>query len=267
MNKKDKPERERERESEKILLSVVIPAYNEEERIGKTLESVDDYLKKQSYNYEIIIVANNCTDNTAKVVLEYQKRVQRLKLLDIKIAKPGGAKGWAVKRGIEEAMGEYKLFMDADNATRIEEMDHFWSCFDKGYDVVIGSRHVRGSHIVIQQPWYRQLLGRSANLLIQMVLLPGIKDTQCGFKAFSSESADKIFEKMTIGGWGFDMEILALTRFYGFKIAEVPVSWYEAGKSRLRPAKAAKDTLWELFRIKKNILTGLYGTKKDNIAD
>ncbi|MDD5731535.1 MAG: glycosyltransferase family 2 protein [Patescibacteria group bacterium] len=248
--------------SDKIRLSVIIPAYNEEERIKETLQSIDAYLTKQPYNYEIIIIANNCTDNTVKVISEYQKIINHLKLFDIKIAKPGGAKGWAVKRGMEEAKGEYKLFMDADNATRVEEIENFWPFFNKGCNVVIGSRHIRGSHIIIPQPWYRQILGRSANLLIRMVLLPKIKDTQCGFKAFSSKAADKIFEKMTIGGWGFDMEVLALARFCGFKIAEVPVRWYEAGKSRLQPAKVAKDTLWELFKIKKNFLTGLYKTKK-----
>ena len=114
---------------------------------------------------------------------------------------------------------------------------------------------------MVQQPWYRQLLGRAANLLIQIVLLPGISDTQCGFKAFTKEAAEKIFAKTKIGGWGFDMEVLALARFYGFRIAEVPVSWYEAGKSRLRPVKAMRETLGELFRIKKNILTRVYGKK------
>jgi len=242
----------------KIYLSVIIPAYNEEERIKKTLESIDKYLEKQPYNYEIIVVANNCTDNTDKVVLDYQKTVEHLKLFDLRIAKPGGAKGYAVKKGMEEARGEYKLFMDADNATRITEIEKFWPYFKEGYDVVIGSRHIKGAHIVIQQPWYRRVLGRAANLLIRLVLLPGIYDTQCGFKAFTKEAADKIFKKMTIGGWGFDMEILALARLYGFKIKEVSVNWYEAGKSRLRAVKAARETLGELFRIKRNILMGRY---------
>ncbi len=246
----------------KIHLSVIIPAYNEERRIKKTLESVDSYLEKKDYNYEIIVVANNCSDGTDKVVLEYQKSVEHLKLFDLQIAKPGGAKGYAVKKGINEAKGDYKIFMDADNATRIKEIGHFWPYFEEGYDVVIGSRHVKGAHIVIQQPWYRRILGRAANLLIRIVLLPGIRDTQCGFKAFSKKSADKIFSKMTIGGWGFDMEILALARLFGFNIAEVGVDWYEAGKSRLRPVKAIKETLGELFRIKKNIIIGKYRKEK-----
>jgi len=242
----------------KIHLSIIIPAYNEEERIGETLSSIYNYLEKQSYNYEVIIVANNCNDSTGKVVLDYQKNVKHLKLFDLQIAKPGGAKGHAVKRGMQEATGDYKLFMDADNATRIIEVDHFWPYFDHGYDVVIGSRHVKDSCIVVQQPWYRRFIGRVANLLIRLVLLPGIHDTQCGFKAFTKKAADKVFEKMEIGGWGFDMEILTIARRCGFKITEAPVSWYEAGKSRLRPVKAVRDTLFELFRIKINVITGKY---------
>jgi len=241
-----------------IYLSVIIPAFNESERIRTTLESIDQYLEKQPYNYEIIVVANNCSDDTDKVVLDYQKSVEHLKLFDLRVAKPGGAKGYAVKKGMEEAKGFYRLFMDADNATRIEEIEKFWPFFEQGYNVIIGSRHIKGANIISQQPWYRRLLGRAANLLIRLVLLPGIKDTQCGFKAFTAEAAQKIFSRLTIWGWGFDMEILALAKKLGYKIKEVPVSWYEAGKSRLRPIKAARQTLGELFRIKYNLLTNQY---------
>ena len=122
----------------KIHLSVVIPAYNEEKRIVQTLKSIDSYLEKQSYGYEIIVVANNCSDKTDKVVLNYRKSVEHLKLFDLQIAKPGGAKGYAVKKGMQEAKGEFKLLMDADNATRIDEIGHFWPYFEDGYGAVLG---------------------------------------------------------------------------------------------------------------------------------
>jgi len=245
-----------------LKLSVVIPAYNEEKRIVPTLESIDKYLENKPYDYEIIVVANQCTDNTAGVVREYMKTVENLKLMNLENHCTG--KGEAVKKGVEKAQGEYIMFMDADNATRIDEIDKFWSYFEEGYDVVIGSRHAKGANIVIEQPWYRRFLGRAANFLIQLILLPRIKDTQCGFKVFTHDVAKEIFRQSRIIGWGFDMEILAIARSWGYKIKEVPVSWYEAGKSRLRPVRASWRTLRELIRVKLNLMRGKY--KKESWA-
>ncbi len=242
--------------NEEIYLSVIIPAKNEEKRIIPTLKDIDRYLEKQPFNYEIIVVANNCTDKTVFVVDELKKEIENLKIIDLGAGCEG--KGAAVKEGVKLADGKFIMFMDADNATRINELDKFWQWFEKGYDIVIGSRHIKGAKIVIAQPWYRQLLGRAANLLIQAVLLPGISDTQCGFKVFKKEVAKKLFSLSKIGGWGFDIEILALARKFGYKIKEAPVNWYEAGKSRLRPIKAAIRTLKELFKIKYWILTNKY---------
>jgi len=239
-----------------LKLSVIIPAYNEEKRIVPTLKSIDKYLEVRPYDYEIIVVANQCTDNTEGVVKEYMKTVENLKLMSLENHCTG--KGEAVKKGVEKAQGEYIMFMDADNATRIDEIDKFWPYFEEGYDVVIGSRQVKGANIVIEQPWYRRFLGRAANFLIQLILLRGIKDTQCGFKMFTYRAAKEIFAKSRIIGWGFDMEILAIARSRGYKIKELPVSWYEAGKSRLRPVRASWRTLRELIKVKLNLMKGRY---------
>ncbi|MFA7309088.1 MAG: dolichyl-phosphate beta-glucosyltransferase [Patescibacteria group bacterium] len=252
----------RHREGGGVYLSVVIPAYNESQRIIPTLEAVDQYLKKQDYSYEIIVVANNCTDNTVEVLLDQQNKIQHLEIYDLEILKPGGGKGYAVKKGVEKSRGEYIVFMDADNATKIDEIGNFWKFFKEGYSVVIGSRHIKGSKIVVQQPLHRRILGRVANLVIRLLLLPGIHDTQCGFKAFTRDAGKKIFALSEIGGWGFDMELLALARHFRYTVAEVPVSWYEAGDSRLRAVKAASSTLSELFHIRNNIKTGYYDKKK-----
>ena len=243
---------------EKIKLSIVIPAYNEAIGITATLESVEKYLMTQSFHYEILVVANNCSDNTAQVISEYQKKSNNVKLLDVKIAEPGGAKGHAVKIGMLEVRGDYRLFMDADSATRIEEVEKFWPYFERGFEVAIASRYIQGSKIIIKQPWHRILLGRAGNFLIRSLLLPKIRDTQCGFKAFTKNASEIIFAKITIGGWGFDMEVLALAKKFGFLVAEVPVDWYDAKRSRLDVRSAGPKVFRELLQIRRNIKKGYY---------
>ena len=241
-----------------IYLSVIIPAYNEEKRIGPTLESIDSYLKKQNYSYEIIVVANNCTDKTNDVVREYQKKIKNLKLIDIQNSY--GGKGFAVKMGIEKAQGDYMLFMDADNSTRISELDKFWLYFKRSFSVVIGSRALRDSKIKIPQPWYREFLGRLANLLVRIIILPKIYDTQCGFKAFTKKAAKAIFSKQKIVGWGFDMEILVLALKFGFKIKEVPITWFNAPESKVSLGTYF-STLKELLQIRWWLWRGKYDHK------
>lgn len=246
-----------------MKLSVIIPAYNESERIIPTLESIQKYLQKQNYESEVIVVANGCTDDTVDVVKRFTGKIDNLTVMDIDAK---GGKGWAVKKGMEHATGDVAVFMDADNATKLMEMDNFWKYFDQGYDVVIGSRALAQSKITKKQPFYRRWLGRSGNLLIRIVLIPGIKDTQCGFKAFTKKAYDDIFPRLTIYGWGFDMEVLAIARHKGYNIKEEPVTWHDIGESRVEPVKAAINTLKELFIIRKNIIKGTYGraVKKRN---
>lgn len=241
--------------SKRPHLTVIIPTRNEAERIKPTLRDVHAYVKAQSYSIQVVVVANGCTDDTEEVVRGFQKEMPEL-VLDVPEVCPG--KGCAVRGGMMRFDGDYFLFMDADNATPLSEVGKFWSRVNEGNDVVIGSRHVQGSNITVQQPWYRRLLGRSANLLIQLLLLPGIHDTQAGFKLFSRTAAKRIFPLQTIDRWGFDMEILALAKLFRYRIAEVPILWHDVGASRLRPAKAALGTLSELLLIRWRLLTGFY---------
>ena len=238
-----------------IKLSVIIPAYNEAKRIGKTLESVNSYLKRQEYSYEIVVVANNCTDNTDSVIKEHQGRIANLKLIDLGPGVPG--KGGAVREGLLKSNGQYAVFMDADNATRITEMDNFWTYFTQGYDVVFGSRDIEGAKVEISQSWIKESLGKLGNLLIQAVALPGIKDTQCGFKAFSRQAIDKIFPQLKIFGWGFDIEVLALARKYKFKMKELPITWFNAEGSTVSWT-GYLETFRDLFKIRLNLWSGKY---------
>ena len=235
-------------------LSVVIPAYNEEGRIGKTLADIDGYLEKQGYEYEIIVVDNNSNDKTSEVVKGLQSTtVQNARVL-LETVK---GKGAAVRTGMLDAQGQYVVFMDADNATPISEIEKFWPYLESGTEVVIGSRYLNPDTVKIRQPLYKVILSRMSNLLIQIILIPHIKDTQCGFKAFSNQAAKSIFKYVTIFGWAFDMEILAIALKHSYRIKEVPVSWEEHGGSHV-PLKAYLQSLRDLFIIKIRSLLGRY---------
>jgi dolichyl-phosphate beta-glucosyltransferase len=243
-----------------IKLSVVIPAYNEEKRIAKTLQDVDAYLEKQSYGYEILVVDNGSRDKTVQVVSKLgATTIENAHILEQPPIVAGNNKGNAVRKGIMEASGEYVVFMDADNATPIREIEKFWPFLESGIEVVIGSRYQDPSVVKIRQPFYKIVLSRMSNTLIQVVLIPHIKDTQCGFKAFKTTAAKKIFKHLTIFGWAFDMELLAIALKFSFRIKEVPVSWEEHGGSHV-PLKAYLQSLLDLFRIKYRSLTGRYST-------
>ncbi len=243
---------------ENLKLSVVIPAYNEEKRIAKTLEETDQYLRQQKYDYEIIVVDNGSNDNTCDVVRHYQETTVK-NLVRLCLNKSIGAKGSAVKLGIMEyANGEYIMFMDADNATPVSEIEKFWPYLEGGeYQVVIGSRYLESSDVTRKQPLYRVVLSRLSNLLIQLLAVPGIKDTQLGFKMFTARAAKDIFSLTTIPGWGFDMEVLTIARIHGYKIREVGVSWHERGGSHV-PLSAYFQSLGDLLRIKLNAILGKY---------
>lgn len=236
-------------------LSVVIPAYNEEKRITETLKSVDAYLEKQSYDYEIIVIDNNSKDRTSAVVQELQATtVQKSKA--VLVTTPG--KGAAVKAGLlEHATGDIVMFMDADNATPISEIEKFLPYFDQGYSVVIGSRYTEPDLVKVHQPLYRIILSRMSNLLIQLLAVPGIKDTQLGFKAFTADAARNIFPLVSVIRWGFDMEVLTIANVRGYKIKEVGVSWTEHGGGHV-PLKAYIESLIDLLKIKLRAISGRY---------
>lgn len=237
-----------------MKLSVLIPAYNEEKRIAETLHNVDSYLKQQSYDYEIIVVVNGSSDRTFEVVQELDRNIPRARAVNYK----EGGKGRAVKRAImEEPTGDVVMFMDADNATPISEIAKFLPYFEQGYDLVIGSREVDPHLLKIKQSLKRRILGHGSHLLIRMVLLPGVYDSQLGFKAFSAKAAKDIFSRVTVLRWAFDMEVLAIARSLGYKIKEVGVQWSEFGGSHL-PMSAFTQSLVDLFLIKFKQIKGDY---------
>jgi len=229
----------------KPFLSVIIPAYNEAKRLSLTLIDIDRHLSKAEYSYEIIVDNDGSTDATADVVKRFSHLIKNLRLIE---NKENYGKGFVVRQGMLQAKGNWRLFTDADNSTSIDQFEKMLPFFKEGYEVVIGSRAVKGAILDPPQPWYKRILGRFSNWLIQILLLPGIKDSQCGFKCFSEEAAEKIFSLAKIDRWGFDMEILALAKKLGYKIKEIPVIW----KNDLRSAVKFGDyfsTFKDLLKI------------------
>ncbi len=235
-------------------VSVIIPAYNEERRIRKTLDAINNYFQNKPITRQIIVVDDGSSDRTAALTEKAGKEICDLSVITYH---PNRGKGYAVKKGVEACHGKYILFTDADNSTRIEEFDKFYPHL-KEHGVVIGSRYLPESLIVIRQPWYRVFIGRFANWLIQFFLLDGLKDTQCGFKAFQHHAAKAIFSRLKVARFGFDIEVLAIARLLRLAIKEIPVSWYNSPESRVRPIKDALRTFVDLVYIKLNLWSGRY---------
>lgn len=241
-------------------LSVIVPAYNEEKSIGKTLLAMDEYLTRQAYDYEILVCDGGSPDKTREIVKGLEAKIKNLKLL---LIEGGHTKGYVVQKGMLEARGQYRLFTDADNATSIDHVERMIPYFEQCYEVVIGTRDSRDNKAARQavpQPASKRFLGDIGNILIQVFAVWGIWDTQCGFKAFSAKAAEKIFPLLVIQGWGFDIEILALARKLGYKIAVIPVYWINNPDSRVK-LKGYLTTLLDLFRIKWNLISDKYNLK------
>jgi len=256
--------------SKEIYLSVIIPCKNENKRIGKNLDKYIDYLNKQNYTYEIIVIdyGNDTTAETEKITLSRKKDSPNIRFIILDENKKfdkESKKGFQVQQAMKEALGEVKMFLDADGATRIDELDHALPRLKEGYDVVIGSRFLEESNIKeeVHRKWYRELVSKAANLLIQILAVRGIKDTQCGFKVFTKEAADDIFSLLRIGGWAFDAEVLTLAKLHGYKIKEEPVDWNEVGGGNMS-VRAYLESLRDLFKIKGFKMSGQYSKKKLN---
>lgn len=241
----------------KIHLSIIIPAYNEEKRIKNTILDVSRYLSKQNYDSEIIVVNDGSKDGTATAVKEVLPTMSNLRLIDNEINK---GKGGVVKQGMLEAKGAYRLFMDADNAIKITHLDEFWPYLKEGYDILIGSIEIGGSKSKESYEGfskiYRNVLGKMSKYLIRALTVWEIHDTQRAFKLFPAEIAKEIFSRQTIMRWGFDIEVLVIAKKLGYKIKELPVTW-ENPPGRVTFSAYLK-TLIELFQIKLNSITGKY---------
>ncbi|OGN03880.1 MAG: hypothetical protein A2831_03120 [Candidatus Yanofskybacteria bacterium RIFCSPHIGHO2_01_FULL_44_17] len=235
-------------------VSVIIPAYNEEKRIEKTLLSVHEYLSRQSYDYEILVVNDGSKDQTSAIVHKLSFAVRNLRLVD---NKENHGKGWVVRQGMLEAQGDYRLFMDADNSTTVDQVAGFLPFFEQGFDIVIGSRRIEGANIAVKQPWFRDFLGGAFRLVVRVLVPVGVTDSQAGFKAFSKKTAEAIFPKQTISRWAFDVEILAIARKMKFKIKETPIKWENDADSKVKLSGMIK-MLFEVFRVRWNLWTNKY---------
>ena len=235
------------------LLSIIIPAHNEEQRLPGSLGKIVAFLEEQRYKAEVIVVENASQDNTAGVVEEFMARHPFISM--IREERPG--KGRAVKLGMMGARGEYLFICDADLSMPIEEVAKFLPPALEGYDLAIASREVEGARRY-GEPAYRHLMGRVFNILVRLLAVPGFQDTQCGFKCFRREVAHDIFPSQTIDGWGFDVEVLFIAHKRGYRIVEVPINWYYMSSSRISPIKDTLNMFRELLKVRLNDRQGLY---------
>jgi glycosyltransferase involved in cell wall biosynthesis len=239
------------------LASIIIPAWNEERRIPASLEKVSAFIQEQASLLQVVVVDDGSDDATPGIVEQFALKYPFIKL----IRNPHGGKGAAVKTGVAQAEGQYLIISDTDLSVPIEELPKFLPPVLGGYDLAIASREVAGARR-INEPYYRHLMGRAYNLLVQLAVTPGIQDTQCGFKAFRREVAREVFPYQTIEGWGFDVEILFIARRFGYHIVEVPVTWYYGTESKVKPVKDTLGMIRDLWRVRRNGWRGLYDRKR-----
>jgi glycosyltransferase involved in cell wall biosynthesis len=238
-------------------LSIIVPAYNEAERIPKTLRRLREYFSGQSCSYEIIVVLDGPSDSTRDVLKSMSGEIEKLRCID---RRENHGKGFTVREGMLRAAGRVRLFTDADNSTDITHFDKMRPLFDNGYDIVIASRNahdVPGAQEAVPQGWTKRMLGRIGNLFIQLVAVRGIWDTQCGFKAFRADAAERIFSQTKIPGWGFDIEVLALARAQNFKVGIIPAHWVNDDRSHVRSLDYL-GVLADTVRVRYNLAAGKY---------
>jgi len=234
-------------------LSIIIPAHNEEQRLPSSLDSVLEFLHSQSYESEIVVVENGSSDRTAQISQEYANRHPEIRMFQ----EPLAGKGLAVRRGMLAAKGDFRFICDADLSMPIDEVSRFLPPQAPDFDIAIASREIPGA-VRYDEPPYRHLIGRAFNLLVRFVALPGLQDTQCGFKCFSASAADELFPQQTIDGWTFDVEVLFIARKRGLRVIEIPIDWYFNAGSRVRILRDSSTMFADLFRIRLNNLKGMY---------
>jgi dolichyl-phosphate beta-glucosyltransferase len=238
------------------FLSIIIPAHNEETRLPRALRQVFAFLEKQPYSAEVVIVENGSSDRTLEMAREFASRHSNL----VVIREERAGKGNAVRRGVLEAQGEYRFICDADLSMPIEELQKFLPPVLNDFDIAIASREAPGA-VRYNEPSYRHWGGRAINLAIRILILPGLNDTQCGFKCFRAEAAKKLFSQQTLLGWSFDIEILYLARKKRMIIKEIPVQWYFDADSKVSAVRDALRMISDIFRIHINALRDRYDLK------
>ena len=233
--------------------SLVVPTYNEQARIGDSLQKAQDFLGAQPYDWEILVVDDGSTDGTVALVGESFPDVRLVTY------RPNRGKGYAVKTGMLAARGDFRVFYDADASTPIEEVEKLWPLFEAGADIVIGSRSLPESDVAVRQHLLRETMGRTFNLVLKAVLGETFIDTQCGFKVFRMESVRNVLKLQKIDGYSFDVEMLFLTRKLGFSIREEPVIWENCPDTRVSAIHDSTRMFVDLLRIRYYDMSGRYG--------
>lgn len=228
-------------------LSIVIPAYNEENRINRTLQAVKDYYDSKPYSYDVLVVSDGSSDGTVLAARQFAETHSNFKVLDYT---PNRGKGYAVRLGILKSIGDLILFMDADLATPLEETEKLINSIESGASVAIGSRPLKESNLEIHQPWYREMLGRGFNKAVQLLSVKGIQDTQCGFKLFTKEAAHDIFSRTKLDRFGFDFEALQTAADLGYKIDEIPIRWSHQEGSKVILMRDGPQMIKDLLKLK-----------------
>lgn len=236
------------------FLTIVVPAYNEAERLPVTLPQIMAFAEAQEFPVEVVVVDNASTDHTGEIVRQMMGLHPDLILLH----QPIRGKGAAVRKGMLTGRGEYLFICDADLAMPIEELSKFLPPAVPEYDVAIASRELPGA-VRYNEPWYRHLMGRVFNLIVRTLAVPGIQDTQCGFKSFRRPVAQDLFSTQKIDGWAFDVEILHIAFRRGYRMIEIPIHWYYGEGSRVSPIRDSFNMLLEVLRVRRNGRAGLYG--------
>ncbi len=234
-------------------LSIIVPAYNEEERLPASLDEIAAFVAQKTYSVEVVVVNNNSRDSTGDVIARFAAQHSFIRGID----EPTQGKGAAVRTGMLAARGAYRFICDADLSMPIEEVDKFLPEQFGAFDIAIASREIAGA-VRYGEPWYRHLMGRVFNTIVRWFAIPKLQDTQCGFKMFRAEVAEDIFPLQTMDGWSFDVEVLYAARQRGYSIVEVPINWYYKANTRIEPVRDSIDMFIEVFKIRRNGRRGMY---------
>jgi len=241
-----------------LNLSIVIPTYNESDRILNTLDALAEYLQGHLNDCEIIVSDDGSSDNTCEQVLKWINKAKRLFDINASLIQSiHKGKGSAIRNGMLRATGDYRIMFDADLAMRPYYIHDFISSMEKGYDVVIGSREIRGANR-FQEPYARHLMGRIFNYYVRLLLVQGYQDTQCGYKCFTGVAANHLFSNQKINGWSFDVEVLFLANKYRMDVLEIPIDWYHINQSKVKLLKTSIEMICDTFLIKIRNMCGVY---------
>jgi len=247
-----------------VELSIIIPAYNEERRITRTLDQILAYLDDQRLEFEVIVVNDGSRDRTVEAAAARMAGRPACRVVSLPVNR---GKGAAVRRGIQEAAGRHILFSDADLSTPIEELGRLRQALEAGADLAIGSRALQQSQILQHQPWYREAMGKTFNLLVRAILGLSLHDTQCGFKCFTREAARKLIRLQQVEGWAFDAELLYLSRRLGMKVVEIPVRWINDTGTKVGIVRSSSQMLNSIIRVRVRDLLGGYDLARAERAE